>query len=315
MKRPRQACFVRQQGIALLTAILILAVASIAATAMTVRGQVDTRRAANVFDGDQAESYLSAGEVWAAQILKRDLSDNSIDTLGDQWAVQLPPLPVDGGQVSGRIEDLQGRFNLNSLVAEGRPQTLQLERFRRLLAVLEIPPSLANAVLDWIDADEEVQFDGGAEDSAYQRRERGAYRAANRPMVSVSELRLVRGFSEEYYRRLQPYVYAVDASTAINVNTAPAPVIACLVDGVSLAAAEDLVQRRGKAGYASVKAFLQDDIFTGTGIKSNGLTVRSNYFLLTGEAWIDRVRRLRVSIIHRAGVGGPRVVMRSRGWY
>jgi len=305
----------RQRGIALLTAILILAVATIAGTAMTVRGQVDIRRASNVLNGDQAESYLSAGEVWAAQILKRDLTDNTIDALGDQWAQQLPPLPVDGGQISGHIEDLQGRFNINTLLSEGRPQALQVERFRRLLAVLEIPPELTNAVLDWLDGDEEAQFDGGAEDAEYLSRQQGAYRTANRAMVSISELRLVKGFSEEYFRKLEPYVYAVEANTAINVNTAPAPVIACLVEGLSLSSAEDLVKRRGTAGYANVNAFLQDDIFTGTGIKSNGLTVRSSYFLLTGEAWIDRVRRWRVSVIQRMGVGGPRVIMRSKGWF
>ena len=28
----------------------------------------------------------------------------------------MPPLPIDGGTVEGRLEDLQGRFNVNNLI-------------------------------------------------------------------------------------------------------------------------------------------------------------------------------------------------------
>ena len=127
----------REQGVALITVMLILALATILAVSMSSRQQLDIHRSANVFNFEQAYQYVLGGESWAKQILKRDFNDNKIDSFEDDWATVLPPLPIEGGQMSGQIEDLQARFNLNNLVQNGKPNKLYVERFKRLLRNIE----------------------------------------------------------------------------------------------------------------------------------------------------------------------------------
>ena len=137
----------------------------------------------------------------------------------------MPPIPVEGGFVNGRIEDLQGRFNVNNLViavsgtgagakavagagakarvgaaANASSTTPQLDYYKRLLKLLDLEPSLAPALLDWIDADIDATFPDGAEDDEYLRADL-PYRAANRPLVDISELRLVKGYTPEVLAR------------------------------------------------------------------------------------------------------------------
>ena len=55
-----------------------------------------------------ALGLLWAGLLWR-DILRQDQVDSfESDHLGEAWAIELPPLPVDGGAISGRVEDLQG---------------------------------------------------------------------------------------------------------------------------------------------------------------------------------------------------------------
>ena len=188
----------RQGGVALITALLVVALATAAAVAMATRQNVDIRRTGNLLNGEQAYAYALAAESWAYVILRRDQEDNEYDSLGEDWASALPPIAVEGGFVNGRIEELQGRFNVNNLIVDaGEPSepevavdAEQLAYFRRLLDVLGLEPALAPALLDWIDADINSTFPDGAEDDAYLLAE-PPYRAANRILVNISELRLV----------------------------------------------------------------------------------------------------------------------------
>ena len=104
-----------QRGVALLTVMLVVALATTTAVAMASRQQLDIRRTENTLYQGQALMYLYGVESWSMQFLAEDRRDNEIDHNDEDWATRLPPLPVEGGQVQGYIEDLQGRFSLNSL--------------------------------------------------------------------------------------------------------------------------------------------------------------------------------------------------------
>ena len=184
-----------QRGVALLTALLVVSLATVAAVAMATRQHVDVRRTGNLLHGEQAYAYALAAESWARVIMDRDAEDSSIDTLEEDWAFALPPISVEGGFVDGRITDLQGRFNINNLVGvKGAPSEADRDYFNRLLVVLDLDPALTNALLDWLDADIDARYPDGAEDDTYLLNN-PPYRAANRPLSSVSELGLVKGFS------------------------------------------------------------------------------------------------------------------------
>lgn len=304
----------RQDGVALITAVLVVALATTAAVAMVSRQQVDIRRTGNLLETEQAMLYAQGAEDWAAQILVRDRKDNQRDHLGEDWAIVLPPLPVEGGQISGAIEDMQGRFNLNNLIENDKPSALDVERFRNLLLALELDPDLSNALLDWMDADDQARYPGGAEDALYLNRER-PYRAANRILASPSELRLVEGFTPEGVALLLPHVAALPGRSTLNINTANATVLRCLSDQLKDQDAEQLEAARGDEGWNSLADFLAENTLAGLNIKQDGLGIESEYFMVTATVMMGRTRLIGYSLLQRNAQAETVAVMRAQGAY
>ncbi len=307
MSRPRG-----NRGVALLTALLVVALATVAAVAMATRQQLDVRRTANLLDADQAYAYAEAVEGWGRMILDRDAKDNQVDKLDDTWAQRLPPIAVPGGQLDGYITDLQARFNLNNLLTpEGQPSEPDLIYFRRLLQALELNDAVALAVVDWLDRDFDMRFPDGAEDDYYLNTEL-PYRAANRPMQSISELRLIKGIDAKTWNALAPFVCALPTRTALNINTTPAPLLQTLVEDLSTANADQLVEARGDKGYDSVETFLQQDVFAGQEINAGSLAVASQFFLVRAEIVIGTARSRLFSVVQRQA-NGSLILARTQG--
>lgn len=299
------------QGVALITAVLITAAIAIAAVAMAAQQTLDVRRTANIIDGDRSYVFALGVESWAMQILMRDRRDNQTDNLHEDWALQLPPIAVEGAVVTGHIEDMQGRFNLNNLVKDDKVSPLDMQRFQRLLMTVDLDPNLADAVVDWIDPDSDVTQPAGAEDPQYLRAD-VPYRAANRPFVSPSELLLVQGFTADVYRQLEPFVSALPVRTSINVNTASKQVLMALADNINEDDAQQLIDGRGDNGYASLDAFLQHKALAGRGVNPEGLSVATDYFLLDAATEFDRAQTRLYSLLARSN-SGINVVYRGQG--
>ena len=106
----------QQQGIALITALIITAIAvSLAATVM-YRQQIHIRFSGNIAHVEQAYLYANGMEDWAGTFLEKSHKKHpGYDSLKDDWAVLLPPIPIPGGVMNGQLFDLQARINLNSL--------------------------------------------------------------------------------------------------------------------------------------------------------------------------------------------------------
>ncbi len=307
------------QGVALVTAMLIVALATIAAVAVTSRQQFDIRRSANLLNGEQSYQFALGVESWAVQVLTRDGQQNQIDTLNEDWAQQLPPQIVSGGQVTGHIEDLQGRFNLNDLVdAGGQPVANAVDILQRLLTLLNIDnQTLPYAVVDWIDPDQNVNINGGAEDGEYLSKQ-PPYRTANNPMVSASELLLINGLQPADYLKLAPYVCALPTTTAINVNTASAQVLAA-VSNIPLSGAQQMVADRTQNPYNSITDYTNALQKVGgpatppanAGSPAN-VSVSSDYFLVAADAQFGNGRSRLFSELHRTATQTS-VILRAQG--
>jgi general secretion pathway protein K len=284
--------------VALVTALLVVSLATMAAVAMATRQHVDVRRTANLLHGEQAYAYAIAAESWAQVILRYDIEDSRIDTLEEDWATALPPISVEGGFVNGRITDQQGRFNINNLLGEnGDPSIADLEYFRRLLAVLELDPAIAVALLDWLDANIDASFPDGAEDGAYLLAE-PPYRAANRKMVSISELRLVKGFTPEVMAALAPHVTALPERTTINVNTATLEVLQALHAELTATGAGALIEGRGEEGYVDKNTFLAVDALAGLELDV-AVDVTSDWFRVLTDVTVGSGRATLASLLRR----------------
>ena len=236
----------KQRGVALIIALILVALATILASKLTFDGFLERRRAIGVLAAEQALHFGLGAEALAADVLAQDAQNNaSYTTLAAPWAQPTQPLPItpqddpEGepiGTLQGALEDMQGRFNLNSLARMSMDVKLktpvqdaqQLAQFQRLLTLVGLEPKWAAIARDWIDADDIPGSPDGAEDQIYTS-QMPPYRTGNYPMMSPSELMNMPGFGADRYRLIAPYVTALpDATVPINICTASAPVLMSL---------------------------------------------------------------------------------------
>lgn len=313
----------QQSGVALLTAIMIVALASILAASLLKQLNLDISRTQNIIQNEQAYLYALGSEIIAMGVLNDDRDNSEHDSLDEYWALKLPPSPVEGGQISGSLEDLQGKFNLNNLAREinGDNQANDLSRFKRLLSKLELNQQLANAVIDWVDTDVESSSPGGAEDDFYMGLEI-PYRAGNTLLSSPSELKLINGFTDEVYDKLLPYISTLPMATPININTADREVIQSISDTISNADIDVIMEQLGTGDndpandqpFEDIKDFVSfmKQNTSSKNFKAENIAVSTEYFLLSSVAEIGRGRVSLYSIIHR-DEKSMQVISRSQG--
>lgn len=299
----------RQRGVAVVMAMGVVALAAIAAAAMLASQSTWSRYAALGAEHDQAKALVHAGVDWGRAVLRDDRRMSSADHLGEPWALRLPPVPVDNGELAGRIDDAQGAFNLNNLAVKGVVSATHVEQFRRLLLVLDLPDALAASLADWIDADNEPQPQGGAEDGYYQSQQPPGL-AANRALTDVAELALVRGYDAAVRARLQPFVAALPGFTPVNVNTAAPEVLVAVVQGLDLDAARALVAQRERAYFQTFAAF-RAQLPPGAVAGGNDIATASQYFLASVRVTIGSAEARGSALLNRTAAGWPAVVWRK----
>ena len=299
----------RQRGVAIVLAMGVVALAAMAAAAIIVSQSTWARQVELTTDHIQARAVLLAGADWARALLADDRRLGNVDHLGEPWALKLPPLPVENGELVGRIEDQQGAFNLNNLVTQGKIDIAQLAHLRKLLATLGLPDHLADALADWIDEDHQPQPRDGAEDAYYLALD-PPYVTANQPLIDVAELALVRGFDDNVRARLRPYVAALPGHTAVNVNTAPAEVLSAVVEGLDLGAAQLLVAQRDRAYFRSSDDFLKR-LPRGAEAAASDIGVSSNYFTAELRVTIGGAQARGKALLARGASGWPAIIWRK----
>ena len=299
----------RQHGVAIVLAMGVVALAAMAATAIMITQSTWSRASELTANHVQAQVLIQAGADWSRAVLSYDRRSNSVDHLGEPWALRLPPMPIENGELTGYIEDQQGLFNLNNLVKGGKVNLAQLANFQRLLSTLGLPTALAGALADWIDADSEPQPQGGAEDDFYLALQ-PPYLAANRPLIDVDELALVRGFDDGVRARLRPFVTALPRFTAVNANTASPEVLAAVVEGLGLDGARAMVAQRERAYFRNWDEFFRQ-LPPGLIVPTENISVSSDYFMATLRVTIAGAQARGSVLLARGDTGWPAIVWRK----
>lgn len=304
------AGYIRRRGVALITAMLIAALAGIVAGNLAWDNALDVRRTMVLLNRDQAVQVALGAESWIMDILRQDLDDGQTDHLGEIWASELPGLPIEGGEVFGVIVDLQSRFNINNLIDDnGRVHEKSLEQFRRLLSALALDPRFAGIAADWLDADQDAGFPDGAEDPLYT----GLippYKTANQTITSVSELAALEGMDKDTFKLLRPHITALPGRTAINVNTATPEVLQSLDEEITVSDVERLISDRESSGFSDIQTAFSSLV---TPDVLNTLDESTNYFELKVVVRIDTVRITMYSTFQRGPQGDITPILRSLG--
>jgi len=298
----------QQRGIALITILVMVALASIIAATIVKRQYLTADNTAYMMRQNQALQYTKSAEYFLSELLIQDAKNSpKADYLQESWAQPLPPFPVEDGMISAQLEDESGKFNLNSLLKNANEPNENTRRvFENLLVRVGLPAELSQAVLDWQDADDLTSGAMGAESQYYLSAGLG-YVPPNRMFNSVEELKMVRGFEGQNYQRIAPYLSALPSiDTKININTAPVIVLASLDRKIDSKSVQLMLQAKQAKfeHFPSVANLLEQDVYAQLSPESKTLAnqvfdVKSSYFKAKIEVKLGERKRQMVSYLFR----------------
>ncbi|APR70445.1 type II secretion system minor pseudopilin GspK [Acinetobacter haemolyticus] len=296
-----------QHGVALLTILVMVALATILAATIAKRQSNSAENTGYLMRQNQSLLYAKSAEAFFAELLIQDNeSGKNIDHLQESWAKPMPAFPVEDGYVLGRLVDESGKFNLNNLLkSDGSVDDSARRWFERLLQRVGLPAELSQAVIDWQDSDDEPTGAMGAESNYYQGLE-PAYLTPNTKFHSIEELKLVRGFEGKNYDLIKNYISALPEPTKVNINTAPALLLASIDPRVDV----NTVDQELKAKQANLTYFSSlDDLWkinAFSGIEEQNkmdaaawLDTKSDYFTALIEVVLSERKRQFTSAIYR----------------
>ena len=296
----------RMRGAAIVLAMLIAALAAAVAATVFADQQRWIRTVEHRRDQVQAQALAMAGVQWTRQILDDDARRSEIDHLGEPWALTLPPIPLEDGEVRGAIVDAQGRLNINALGTADASAEQERVRLTRLFAQRGMPPAALAAVSDWIDTDSVVRESGG--EDAFYLAQPVPRLAANAPVLRVAELGLAKGVTPRALAAVLPFLSALPAGTPVNVNTAPREVLAAILGNIGGERLEALVADRARKPFTTIAEF-RSRLPDGASLASDAaLSVKSNYFYVTIEARQGATLSHARALVRRGGGGKPEIV-------
>lgn len=245
----------------LVTILLVIVVLFPLVLAFNSKVQINLLQAANHRDSIQALRMARSGVEAAIGVLKAD--DGGYDAMQDIWAMDLPAIGAGEGMLQVKIQDEESKIAVNRLVASNGVDVNKdvADRLRALIEQLGGKPEIVDALIDWIDIDDEVSGTAGAEEDEYRGR---GYNIKNGPLDSIDELFLIKGFDKELLqdRKLLSFLTVAPVTDdKININTAPAEVLravlgtktASLSTPLSDGDIEDVVRYREEHEFKNVK--------------------------------------------------------------
>jgi general secretion pathway protein K len=334
-----------QHGSALILALLVAAMVSLISVRFAEAFLLHVNQVESQDNARLLSVYLSGAEQLAAQLLQADARSNqagNVDHDQESWAQSVPALPTDHGWLQVRVSDAQSLFNLNNLSIKtaysndaGAPLAVRLspaqKQFVRLLQSFEdYPVSEADAVLmtealtDWIDTDDQTSGPGGAESLYYStfysapaqntQSLTESIQAANQPLFDLSELYLIRHFTPDIVERLRPWVVVLPVPTAMNINTAPARLLATInqpdkLQPLETEAVQQVLEIRQQRVFGALADFFAlppllervPDAETSSGSTEAALySVNSDWFQLHSQLAVNQSRTRWVSLLGRS---------------
>jgi general secretion pathway protein K len=297
----RKVAAAAQRGAAIVTALLVVTLAATVVAGLFVRENVTVRSVENRLALSQTRWIERAALDWAKVILRADARTGNVDHFGEPWAVPVADTRLDetvtagaklgdkarAAMLAGQILDAQARFNVNALAEGGLPSEPHLQAYRRLLAIVGLPESLADATAARVARSLPRTVDGVTTP------------ASELPLVRLGDLLGVPGYDRAAIDALAAFAVALPRPTAVNVNTAPAEVLAAVVPGQDLTSARRFVARRERTFYQDLgQAGPQFD--GQPTLSPKLLSVGSSYFVVRGMVRFDRVESSSETLLERS---------------
>ena len=299
-----------QRGVAIITALVVVAAATVAVSAMVWRQSISVRKVENQAALGEARWLARSAIEWARLVLLQDARTSTVDHLGELWALPLAETRVsddlataqpdasttvdtsatpfadnDAAFVSGRMHDAQARINLTGLANGDTVDEQRLATLTRLLDVLGLKKDLARDIAGRMAQTPKVtSFEGLAADLS-------------------AEGILDRATAD----RLRPYLVVLPTPTPVNLNTAPAEVLAACFPDLPLDAARALVRSREQAWFNQVGDAASRLPGTSAPSTPGNVSVSTNFFEVEGRVRVGRADLEVVALIEREQNGATHV--------
>ncbi len=302
-----------QQGVALMIVILVFALVTILSVGMYNRQSLFIQQAGNIAAQTQAYEFALTAEKVARAILKEDWDKDKKDGFFDDLESISASLayPFENALLEAQFDDVQGRLNLNDLVnLDGSPNTLMIDRFKRLFTRLNLDTAKLEVIIDWLDEDQNQYSFDGAEDGDYLGLS-PPFRTSKQSFFHGSELRLMFGLELDDYRELSKFVVALPRGFGhTNVNTAPAEVLQALIANLTDQEAEQLIEARDSEAWKTIADFKAEPTLDGKTIDETHIGVNALFYELAIKVtFAERTARLK-SLIYRAQSDGAMSILR-----
>lgn len=299
----------RQRGVAVITALLLTTLSVTIVASLFWQQQVQVRSMENQRLHLQTKWILRGALDWARLVLRQDGMDSRTYTaLTAVWNTPLAETRLDqyierervAGEIfdatlSGRIIDASSRYNLTNLATGPKINPQHVAIFRRLLVNLKIDPALAVRTAEAVrDGAEPLPRETGDTSPVVLKTK------APVALTQLDDLLSIQGYTPEVVAKLRDYaiVLPIDA-TMVNVNTAPAEVIAALVENFSVSQANALVERRKQAYYRMKAEFTQQLYGVQERPDEALFDVKSEYFLVLSRVRLDRAALDAEALVNR----------------
>lgn len=305
-----------QQGMAIISALLIAAVVAVIAAGMLTRQSVSTRALEADQQRVQGRWVLHGGLEISRQLLWDARQRDPLTRLDQPWAQRLNAQGFDG-----RLEDEQGKFNLRNLVANERVDEAQVQAFQRLCELIGISAGLSQRISQRVIGSYPYLLnpqiaENTASKNAFDSGRTTSPNASRKPqnpklpmLRSVDDLRSVEGVNEAVIGKLAPYLTVIPATTWLNGNTATAPVLAAYVPGLSLERAQALINERDAGRWFINRGdFVNRLRMPNLELTSVKVGITSDWFRLRGEARRDQRRVSLDALLHRSEDRLPQVI-------
>jgi len=319
-RRPDQ-----QSGIALV--LTLLTISFLVAMTLQLMITVDRQITVSAAQREQVrlDGMVLAGLNLARAALTADQGKNTFSSPLNAWASfdpeQFKSLS-DGIELKVEVNDLSGRLQVNALKSGTKEAYIQIwKRFltsgRFAIDSVDAAEDLLDAIADWIDEDDEERH-GGAETPYYQGLH-PPYACRNGPLVTVEELLLVKGmttallFGDAEHEGIANYITVLGDNGAVNLNTAPLPVLQAMSPDMTPKLAQELIDYRQDRQHAELLA--QPGWYRGVSgfpiaieFSNELLVVAGHYFEIRVNATINQFSRTGTGTLHRGDDGRQRLL-------
>ncbi len=319
------------KGAALIMALFVTAIIASISAGLFSMVSMNIENEKNMLSEQQAIVTTLSLESFTKKYLTQKENRTNLVLTANNFNQKSPiNLPLERGNLEANIVDMGQCFNLNSLIlisatGEEIANTDNLDFFKNLMKSLFIEEQkieeIAPAIVDWLDKDSFPDTYLGVEDDFYKN-EKISRLSSNQFFYDITELRDIKGVTEEIFQKLKPYVCVINSlNTKININSLnpfyPNILVALSSNTLSDLEARNILNNKPLAGYSSVTNFLNlpeiKTSFSSKFSKAN-LVLETNYFILNTNIKIDDKDFHIKSHIYYSNES-PKVIRRKLGEY